>query len=282
MRSSSADAPGERREAGRDLQALARADALDAVEADRSRDTAQLRLAQGAQLEVALHQLVGRIADHDPVRRSERLQPRGLVGRRAHHLAGVEHDDARVDGDPDLQPERVLADRADDLQAAEHGAARVVLVRVRKPEAHEQAVALAVFDEAAVSRDDLGAPQPVVAQDRARLLGVAPVGERRGADEVAAQERQPQSLVGALEQRLGPRVAGVELEDRPREAVRVGALARRHRAACVREQALDVPRDPVGRHRGRGQPLEGGVGSTMTSSRARTCGCESRQRTTPV
>jgi hypothetical protein len=209
---------------------------------------------------------VRRVADDDGVRRREGLEARGLVRRRADDLLAVEHDEAGVHGDPHVQAARVRLDRADDVQAAEDRAAGVVLVHPGVAEADQQPVALAVLDEPAVAPDRGGADQAVLAQDRAHLLRIALVGERRRADEVAEHERHLDALVEPLQQPLGRPVAGIEREDRARQRVRLCALAGLARRARVGEQQRDALRDALTRHVAR--PYLGGPASPCCGSLA--------------
>ena len=193
-----------------------------------------------------------RVADDDGVRLGERLQPRCLVGRGAHDLAPVEHDEPGVDGDPQelcRSRSRLRGDRAHDLQAAEHGAPRVVLVHPRVAEAHEQPVALAVLDEAAEALDDLHAGRAVLAQDLAQLLGVDPVGQRGRPDEVAEHERHLAAVVRSAQQLPRIRVAGIEAQHRAGERGGLGAVAGGGGQAGVGQQVLDAPRYPLVGHR---------------------------------
>ena len=106
-----------------------------------------------------------------------------LVGAdRDGRLAG-QHAGARLD--PRAEP----ADRVHELERRADRALGVVLVCDRgAPDRHHR-VADELLDRAAVAPDDVARELEVARQGLAHLLGVAPLGERREADEVGEQDR---------------------------------------------------------------------------------------------
>ena len=86
------------------------------------------------------------------------------------------------------------ADRVDELEAGPDGPLGVVLVGDRRaPDRHDR-VADELLDRPAVAADDVAGEVEVAGQELAGVLGVAPLGERREADEVGEQDGDEAAL----------------------------------------------------------------------------------------
>ena len=112
-----------------------------------------------------------------------------------------QHAGARVEPGPERP------DRRDEVQRRADRALGVVLAGDRRaPDGHHR-VADELLDRAAVPADHLAGELEVARQELARLLGVAPLGEGREADEVGEQDRD--------EAALGDRAGGGRAVGRP-------------------------------------------------------------------
>ena len=96
-------------------------------------------------------------------------------------------------------------DRIDELHGRPHGSLRVILMGDgRAPHGHDR-VADELLDRAAVALDDLAAAVEVDTERLAYLLGIAPLGEGREANEVGEQHADQTSFGGALVSTVGRR-----------------------------------------------------------------------------
>ena len=86
------------------------------------------------------------------------------------------------------------AHRVDELEAGPDRPLGVVLVRGRRAPDRHDGVADELLDRPAVAADDVAREVEVAAQQLARLLRVAPLGERREADEVGEEDRHEAAL----------------------------------------------------------------------------------------
>ena len=143
-------------------------------------------------------------ADEDRARLGLRLEPRRDVHGVAHRpvldaRAGADrpdHDGSRLHADPDAEPVDPpapadlvgeLAHLLHDPQSGEEGALGVVLVRDRRAEEREHAVAGQVLDRPAERLDRPDDPADRVADHELQLLRLEALPERGGPDEVGEQ-----------------------------------------------------------------------------------------------
>ena len=122
-----------------------------------------------------------------------------LFLRRA--LADQIADDHQTGGDPDprLQLDGSDLEAAHRVGYAKPSADRplgVVLMRTRKPEIHQYAVAHVLGDKAVEAPDDLGDAAMVCGDDLAQILGIELRGKRGRAHEIAEHHRQLPALGG--------------------------------------------------------------------------------------
>src|SRR6202453_1226676 len=154
------------------------------------------------------------------------LQPRGEVGRVADHrllLSGAlsheiaNHDEAGRDADPhgEFLTRAGLQTRHSfgDFESYVHRARRVVLVRARKAEIGENAVAEKSGDEAVITRDDARTGVLIGQNNLTHVLGVESRGERGGADQIAEHAGELTPFDDGSRRRIGGRPS-VELRDR--------------------------------------------------------------------
>ena len=198
----------------RRLQPVAALGAGDAGDdADRPPELERLLLAlQGVRAGVGIGDGRGGRLARDVVHQhcpglGEALDPRGGVDAVSDHerLAGIVEgrhlagDDARAGAQ--LRRAHVLpegGDRVDDLQAGPHGALGVVLAGHGRAPYRHHGVADELLDGPPVAPDDGLGGLEVPAEQLARLLGVACLGDRRVADEVHEKDRDhPQLGAGA-------------------------------------------------------------------------------------
>ena len=183
-----------------------RPDAQHLVDVQRSADALDLGRAQVAELEIALGQFVGVLADHDRAGRGQPFQPRGQAGRMAdRHVIRVQvvladradHDRAAVHADADLQVDALLAAQPLGVappaflhpQRGEQRPLGVVFVGQRCAEQREDAVAHGLRHVALVAMDRVHHELERRVDDRARVFRVEvfdeghralDVGEQRG------------------------------------------------------------------------------------------------------
>src|SRR6516162_6321 len=164
-------------------------------------DALDLDGAQIAILEEIADQPARARRDHYGIRLGQGLQPGGEVRgfaddrlflRRA--LADQIADDHQTGGDPDprLQLDGSDLEAADRVGYAKPSADRplgVVLMRTRKPEIHQYAVAHVLGDKAVEAPDDLGDGAMVCGDDLAQILGIELRGKRGRAHEIAEHYR---------------------------------------------------------------------------------------------
>ncbi len=168
-----------------------------------------LRLAlQGVQSCVRVHHrrlggATSRVVDVAAAGRGERLDPRRGVDPVADDepLLGplCRRNGARDDPDPGSQLGpgvlgTVGGDGRDELERGPHGALGVVLARHRRSPQRHDGVADELLDDTAVAGDGLPCQLEVAREELAHLLGIALLGERREADEVAEQHRDMAQL----------------------------------------------------------------------------------------
>jgi hypothetical protein len=169
---------------------------------------------------------VCRLADDQPSRRCLPLQAGGGVhhvtgdgladdGARAHSHDGL----TRLDPDPDLQVHGGvrLPDVPDVLQQpkpGQHGALRVVLVRARRAEHPEHAVADELVERPAVAFDLLLRHRVIRPERGANVLGVGAVRAGGEADQVREQDRDDLPFLGGR----GLGTCGERLAARPAES----------------------------------------------------------------
>ena len=184
------------------------------VHVDRLAQTFDLRSAQVAEGEISLAQSLRRLTGRDRTRGRRRLHPRRQIGhmtdwrvfgmpsgfdRPHHHLARV-HPDPRFDGNLALRAQTVsvatqlLLHRQRRMKCA----LRMVLVRNRRAEQSENAVAGRLRDVAAVAMHRRHHKLQHRVDDRARLFGIEiahqlgralDIGEQRGDRLALALER---------------------------------------------------------------------------------------------
>jgi len=184
----------------------------DLVAVDRLGLALELEPTGIGRLDERRHEFVGRGGDEHPARRSRGLHPRRDVHRVAHggvlvgDVAADHPDDDRPRVDAHAHPEldavlglRVGAegvDLADHVQTAAHRALGVVLVRDRRPEEHEHAVAHEPRDGAVVPRGDRVEPAEGLADQDRPVLGVELLGDRGGAGDVGEQDGERAAFAG--------------------------------------------------------------------------------------
>ena len=209
------------------------------------RDAFQVERAPVAELEVARHQVLGRLGDQDAVGERSLLQAGGEVGRVAHRrvvhaqvVADPADDDrARVDRDAHAELDAracaqlpgQLGHGALDAEGGVHGAARRVLQRERCAEEGHGAVAEELVDGALVGVHVLADQLDEAVHDRVHLLRAQVRGERRRVHDVAEQHGHVLAL--ALERRARAQDALGEV------ARRVGARIGRGAQRGVRGEA---------------------------------------------
>ena len=172
------------------------------------------------------------------------------------------------DPDPGLElglvREAVGGDGRDELEAGPDGPLGVVLLGDRRAPDRHDGVADELLDDAPVAGDDGPGELEVAREELSHLLGVAPLRERREADEVAEQHRdmaqlgapgplgvgpgpRPRALAGAHRGGRGPGVgsAGVHPPAArgrtpfpPRRGRRRKDTSRHGRAAFLTEEAV--------------------------------------------
>jgi hypothetical protein len=234
--------------AGREARAVMLA--AHGEDLDRAGDALQLSAAHRLDVEAPADEGLRRVADDDRVGLGECLQPRGLVGGRARDAVAVEDDEVGVHRDPEAQldlaararPLGALADRPHHVERAEDRPPRVVLVDVGVAEADEHPVALVVLHEAAEPPDRGRAGPAVVGEDLLDVLGVATVGHRRRADEVAEHQRHLAALGRVRDERLRLGVVRIEREDRVEQRLHHRPVPGVVSGACVAHEIGD----PVG------------------------------------
>ena len=160
--------------------------------------------------------------DDQGVRRGERLQTGGEIGRLADYiallrLAGADqfaHHD-QPGGKPDAHLMTAvggekLRDRIDQRECAAYGIFSVVFVRLRIAEINKNTVAHIFGHVAAETGDDLGGASVIGGDDFAQILRIEAGGERGRADEVAEHhgDLPPLGRVGAPCKRRRLRGAG--------------------------------------------------------------------------
>ena len=183
-----------------------RPDAQHFVDVQRPADALDLGRAQVAELEIALGQFVGVLADHDRAGRGQPFQPRGQAGRMAdRHVIRMQvvladradHDRTAVHADADLQVDALLAAQPLGVappaflhpQRCEQRPLGVVFVSQRCAEQREDAVAHGLCHVALVAMDRVHHELECGVDDRARVFRVEvfdeghralDVGEQRG------------------------------------------------------------------------------------------------------
>ena len=113
---------------------------------------------------------------------------------RDRRLAGETPPAARSSGAPDSSAEGGY--RGDEVERGPDGALGVVLLRDRRAPDRHHRVADELLDRAAVALDDAPGRVEVAGEQLADVLGVAPLGERREADEVGEQDGDEPALGG--------------------------------------------------------------------------------------
>ena len=175
----------------------------------------QRQLADVLELEPALREPVGRVADVGLARRSGRLEPLGEVHRVAEHVVVQAHVTAldagdrvpRVDADVQAEAVAVRQIHAEPFQLGVHldcdrkGSLGVVLVADGCAEEREQRVARVLVDHPSYR------PTTAQAGDQRidhldQLLGIEALGEAREAGDVGEERRDQPALVGELAARL--------------------------------------------------------------------------------
>ncbi len=162
----------------------------------------------------------------DGVAAGEPLPQRGVAGD---HLAGV-------DAGPGLQPHAPallqllvqLLQRRAHVERGPHRSQRVVLARSRNPEDRHDRVADELLHGSSVAHQRLAHRAEVARDDLAQGLGVEPLAQARGVDEVAEHDRH--DLAEALRLgRAGERHPADRAEMRPLGGLLTAIRARGHR-----------------------------------------------------
>ena len=208
----------DQRRQGRGVERLEparrRADAEDAVRADRRGEALGLDRAQVGALEQVADEPARGLGDHDAAGLGQRLQPGGQVrgladdrllpgGPAAEQVADHDQPGRDADADPERGPGRPL-EVARRRHEREPGADRplgVVLVRPRVAEVGQHAVAHVLGDEAALPLDRRRDAAVVGADQLAQVLGVEAGGERGRADQVDEHHRELTPLGPCLARR---------------------------------------------------------------------------------
>ena len=167
----------------------------------------------------------GRRLGLQPGRQVHHVAQRRVVAagpQRTHqHLAGG-HADAQADGHTDLGG--VVGHGRLHGQAGTHAPLGVVLVRHRRAEQRQDAVAQDLVDPAAVQVDVGHQPLEAPVDEPLHLLGIAPLGQSREPDHVGEQDRGHATLVAPGSHRSAGR-EGVTARRAERSPVRGGAAA---------------------------------------------------------
>jgi len=188
---------------------------LDLPGAHRLGKAAQVDGAEVAIGEEAARHLARRVADQHRAGRRRGLQPRSQIEDAADDLdrslprpadPSAQHHEAAGDADARLQRNLLLAlelaHGGDDVQGRMDGVGGVVLVGARIAEIGEHAIAHELGEKAAAVADDVVADGLVALDQRHQILGVEPLRQGDGIDDVAEHHRQRPAL-GRLRRAVG-------------------------------------------------------------------------------
>ena len=231
------------------------ADALHCPSRDRPGDTLEVLRAKVLQVEQTAEQPARARRDHHRIRLGERLQPRGKVGRLAHHTALLglsrpdeitDHDHAGGDAHPDLQRRagrrHKPGHRVDEGEPRLHRMLGVVFARLRIAEIDQDAVAHVLGDETAVTLDRLGAASMIGADDGAQILRVQACRQRGRADQVAEHQGELAALGRICSRR---RDWGVEFADCSQESAAISQDDAEILEVLVSQLVQDREVDPI-------------------------------------
>ncbi len=219
-----------------------------------------MRGAEPPQREIALDEFPRAVADHGGAAARERLEARGeidrvpdrrVLGVRGAGLDGAHHDLAGIGAGPDLDRRAALGPQAiavaPDLLVHAHGgierALRVVLVRHRRAEQREDAVAGRLHDIAVIAARGVDHQRQSRIDDRAGFLRIEVPSELGRSHDVDEQSRDQLPLAVRHALRLHGRADGDGRPGNPdRRRLRGGGPASAC-CACTPRAAPHVPQN---------------------------------------
>ena len=257
--------------------------ALDPPGGERLGEALEAPRAEIGQLEEATDQPARGLADDHGPRRRERLQSCGEVRRLADHrllLRGTladqiaDHHLAGRDAGSHRQCPTIVggeaADRLGEVETRPDRALGVVLMRLRKAEIGEHAIAHELRDVALVAADDLAAGALVGGDHRPHVFRIEPRRQRGRADQIAEQHRELPAF------RLGPRGGRRDADirrqpsapDRPaRRSPSAASCDGRARCRASRSPPRPAPAGLGDRYRGRQTAPHSGRGRSRRATR---------------